>query len=317
MTTTASLPTAELGNRGLALTRMGLGTGQLGAEEIAVEQGIATAQMAFAQGIRLFDTAPLYARGRSETRLGEALAGVPRDDYQISTKVGRILDEATGEISFDYSHDGVMRSLESSLARLRTDRVDLLLIHDPDHHIEEALTEAYPTVAELRRQGVVRAIGAGMNQWQALTHFAQEADFDCFLLAGRYTLLEQTALEFLELCRQKGIGLLLGGVYNSGILATGAVEGARYQYRTAPPEMMEKTGALQALCDRHGVALNSAALQFAQVPAAVTSLVVGAVAPEEVVANVAALQATIPAAFWTDLRTSGLIEADAPLPNGA
>ncbi len=311
------LPMARLGNRGLELTRMGLGTGHLGAEEIPVDQGIATVHLALAQGIRLFDTAPLYARGRSEERLGEALVGTPRADYRISTKVGRILDRETGAITFDYSRDGVLRSLESSLARLRTDRVDLLLIHDPDHHIDEALTEAYPTVEDLRRQGVVKAIGAGMNQWQALMHFAQEADFDCFLLAGRYTLLEQTSLEFLELCRQKGIGLLLGGVYNTGILATGAIEGARYQYREAPPEIMEKTRALQALCAQHGVALSSAALQFAQLAPAVTSLVVGAVSPDEMAASLAAYHASLPAAFWADLRRSGLVDANAPLPDSA
>lgn len=313
MSTEQTLPTAVLGKSGIELTRMGLGTGYLGAEEFSVEQGIATIQAAWDQGIRLFDTAPLYAGGRSEERLGQGLAGKPRDEYVISTKVGRLLNKAPGVPTFDFSRDGVLRSLETSLERLQTDRIDILHIHDPDNHVEQAIEEAYPTVEELRRQGVVRAIGAGMNQWQVLTRFANEADFDCFLLAGRYTLLEQTSLEFLELCRQKGIGILLGGVYNSGILATGAVEGARYQYRTAPDAMMEKTRRLQEVCARHGVALNAAALHFAQFPPAVTSLVVGAVSPAEVNANVAALRASIPAAFWADLRASGLVEAAAPL----
>ncbi len=209
----------------------------------------------------------------------------------------------------------MLRSLESSLKRLKLDQVDLLLIHDPDDHPEEALDEAFPTLLELRQQGVIRAIGSGMNQWQVLTRFAQEADFDCFLLAGRYTLLEQTSLDFLELCRSKGIGIMLGGVFNSGILAMGAVPGATYNYAPAPTEIMQKTAAIAAICARHGVALNAAALQFAQAHPAISSLVIGAIHPDEIAANLAARQIQLPAALWADLQEAGLIQADAPLPS--
>jgi D-threo-aldose 1-dehydrogenase len=195
------------------------------------------------------------------------------------------------------------------------DHVDLLLIHDPDDHPEQALTEAFPTLEALRREGVIRGIGAGMNQWQVLSRFAQEADFDCFLLAGRYTLLEQTSLDFLELCRSKGIGILLGGVFNSGILATGAVPGATFQYAAPPAAIVEKTNAIAAICARHGVALNAAAIQFAQSHPAVSSLVLGAISPQEIEANLTALHLSLPSALWTDLVEAGLVQAEAPLPS--
>lgn len=313
---TLQLPKNELGNRGITVSRMGFGSAPIGnSDNVTTEQAVATIHYALEQGITLFDTAPLYGAGRAEELLGLALEGVPRSEYVLSTKVGRILDEENRTLTFDFSRDGVLRSLESSLKRLKLDRVDLLLIHDPDDYPEQALAEAYPTLAELRSQGVIRAVGAGMNQWQALSTFAQESDFDCFLLAGRYTLLEQTSLEFLELCRSRGIGILLGGVFNSGILAMGAVEGATYNYAAAPPAIVEKTNAIAAICARHDVKLNAAALQFAQAHPAVSSLVIGAIAPEEIAANLAARQVQIPAALWAELQEAGLALADAPLPS--
>lgn len=309
-------PINELGNRGIQVSRMGFGSAPISqSASISTEQAIATVHAALEHGINLFDTAPLYGAGLAEELLGLALEGVPRSEFVISTKVGRTLDESTRKMGFDYSRDGVMRSLEGSLKRLKLDQVDLLLIHDPDNHPEEALDEAFPTLLELRQQGVIRAIGSGMNQWQVLTRFAQEADFDCFLLAGRYTLLEQTSLEFLDLCHSKGIGILLGGVYNSGILAIGAVPGATYNYSPAPAAIMEKTAAIAAICASHGVALNAAALQFAQAHPAVSSLAIGAVSPQEITANLAAFQVEIPAALWADLHDAGLIVANAPLPS--
>jgi D-threo-aldose 1-dehydrogenase len=194
------------------------------------------------------------------------------------------------------------------------DQVDLLLIHDPDDHADQALSTALPTLMELRREGVIRAIGAGMNQWQVLSRFAQEGDFDCFLLAGRYTLLEQTSLDFLELCRRKGIGIMLGGVFNSGILAMGPVAGATFQYAAPPAAIIEKTQAIAAICAHHGVPLNVAAIRFANAHPAVSSLVIGAISPEEIAANLAALQLDIPSALWADLVEAGLVQADAPLP---
>lgn len=314
----SQLPLTELGNRGIMVTRMGFGSAPIGnSAHVSEAQAIATIHYALEQGINLFDTAPLYGAGRAEKLLGMALEGVPRSQFVLSTKVGRLVEGRSPgqELPFNYSREGVLRSIDESLQRLKLDQIDLLLIHDPDNHPNEALTEAFPTLAELRSQGVIRGIGAGMNQWQMLQRFAQEADFDFFLLAGRYTLLEQTSLDFLELCRSKGIGILLGGVFNSGILAMGPVRGATYNYAPAPPAIMEKTAAIAAICAKHGVALNAAAIQFAQAHPAVTSLVLGAIHPDEIAANLAARQLQLPPALWDDLLEAGLIEADAPLPS--
>lgn len=309
-------PLNELGTRGIHVTRMGFGSAPIGnSANVSDEQAIATVHYALEQGINLFDTAPLYGAGRAEELLGAALSGVPRAEFVLSTKVGRVLDEATRTLHFDYSRDGVMRSLEGSLKRLKLDHVDLLLIHDPDDYPEAALEEAYPTLDELRSQGVIRAVGSGMNQWQVLTRFAKEANFDVFLLAGRYTLLEQTSLDFLELCRSRGIGIMLGGVFNSGILAMGAKQGATYNYAPAPAAIMEKTAAIAAICERHGVALNAAAIQFAQAHPAVSSLVIGAIHPDEIAANLTARTVQLPPALWDELYHAGLIDAAAPRPH--
>lgn len=309
----------SLGKSGVEVSNYGFGSAPIGGLYGEVDQGraIETVQYALEQGITLLDTAPLYGQGRSEEILGEALAGVPRDRFVLSTKVGRVLDMDSRTLRFDYSHDGVMRSLEGSLERLRLDHVDILHIHDPDEHQEAALEEAFPTLDDLRSQGVIRAVGAGMNQWEALDRFARNADFDCFLLAGRYTLLEQRSLDFLELCREKGIGILLGGVLNSGILATGPTVGAKYNYQDAPAEIMEHARKLQAVCRRHGVPLPTAALQFARANPCVTTLVVGAVAPREIEMNLTALTTPIPGELWEELRDEGLISSQAPLPRAA
>jgi D-threo-aldose 1-dehydrogenase len=281
---------------------------------VAEADAIATVQTAYGNGVRLFDTAPLYGLGVSEERVGKALAGLPRSSYVISTKIGRVLHEDRSGFVYDYSRDGVLRSLDGTLKRLQMDHVDILHIHDPDDHQHEALATAFPTLAELRSQGVIKAIGAGMNQWQALEYFARHADFDVFLLAGRYTLLEQTSLDFLRLCREKGIGIFLGGVYNSGILATGPGPGAKYNYREAPAEISQKAAAIRAVTDRFGIPLNVAALHFARAHPAVTSLVVGAVSPAEVETNLRSLATPVPTALWQELRSLGLIEASAPVP---
>ncbi len=311
-----AIQAVALGKNPLQVTSFGLGCAPLANlyNGVPETEAIATVQAAYEQGVRLFDTAPLYGAGISEERVGKGLQGLPRDSFVLSTKVGRLIVPGQPQLSFDYSRDGILRSLESSLNRLQMDYVDILHIHDPDDHTHEALETAFPTLAELRSQGVIKAIGAGMNQWQVLEHFARNADFDVFLLAGRYTLLEQTSLGFLELCRERGIGIFLGGVYNSGILATGPVPGAKYQYREAPLEIMQKATAIQAVCQQHGVPLHVAALQFAQAHPAVTSLVVGGVTPAEVQANLQALATPVPAALWQDLQAQGLIEEAAPLP---
>jgi D-threo-aldose 1-dehydrogenase len=307
------------GKNSLQVTNLGFGTAPIGnVNTVSAADAEATIQYAYEQGIRLFDSAPLYGRGESELRIGRALRGVPRSSYVISTKIGRVLNADRSAFVYDFSYDGVMRSFEGSLKRLHTDHVEIVLVHDPDadtvDHEQDALDGAFPALRDLRRQGVIKAIGAGMNQWQMEQRFAQQADPDVFLLAGRYTLLEQTSLGFLNLCKEKGIGIFLGGVYNSGILATGPKETAQYNYANAPAAVLEKARKITAICERHGVPLNRAALHFARAHPTITSLVVGAVKPAEVEANVAALGASIPIELWQELRMAGLIEADAPAP---
>jgi D-threo-aldose 1-dehydrogenase len=312
---TAALPSARVGRTGLQVSKLGLGTAPLTGKNgsIPEAQSVATIRAALAAGVTLIDTAPLYGAGRSEQRLGIALQGVPRDSYVLSTKVGRLV-LPDGEVVFDFSRDGVLRSFEQSLERLKLDRVDLLLVHDPDDNEQQALEYAFPALAELRAQGVIGAIGAGMNQWQMEDRFAQNFDVDCFLLAGRYTLLEQTALEFLGRCQERGIGIFLGGVYNSGILAMGARPGATYNYAAPPPEIVERVQRIEAACARYDVPLHRAAAQFALAHPAVTAVLLGAVLPAEVQANRDALFAPIPPELWADLRRAGLLREDSPVP---
>jgi D-threo-aldose 1-dehydrogenase len=261
-----------------------------------------------------FDTAALYGAGLSEARLGAALRGVPRESYVIATKTG--WDTTGGGHRNDFSRDWTLRSVEASLERLGLDFADIVHVHDPDRFQQQALDEAFPALYGLREQGVIRAVGAGMNQWQMLAHFAEHADVDCFLLAGRYTLLEQGGLPLLELCRAKGITVFTGGVYNSGILVTGPLEGASYNYAPAPPAILERVRRLQAACARHGVPLHAAALQFTRAHPAVRTLVVGANSPAEFQAALAGLDVAIPAALWAALKAEGLVEAEAPVPEG-
>jgi D-threo-aldose 1-dehydrogenase len=320
------MPTNSPRPPAITVSRLGFGSAPIGKlyEPISEPQAIETIQAAYAAGLRFFDTAPLYGTGLSERRLGLALAGVPRDSYVLETKVGRLVTaeglppgQWDDGIRFDFSRDGVRRSLDESLARLGLDHVDILLIHDPDLHTEhyqQVLDEGFPALADLRAQGVVKAIGAGMNQWEMPAKFAQYADPDCFLLAGRYTLLEQTSLEFLELCRSRGIQIWLGGVFNSGILARGPGAGAKYQYADAPETIQARVRQLQAVCDRHQVTLKAAALHFAAAHPAVQSLILGMESPAEVADNLQSWNTPVPAALWHDLRAEGLIEASAPLP---
>ena len=223
-------------------------------------------------------------------------------------------------IYFDYSRDGVMKSIEDSLERLGMDRVDILLVHDPDVENPQAdyrmaLDEAFPALLDLRAQGVIGAIGAGMNQWEMEWEFAKRIDVNCFLLAGRYTLLEQTSLAFLDWCTENDVSIFLGGVYNSGILATGPVPGAKYDYEDAPAEILAKVERLQAVTQRHGVPLHVAAQHFARAHPAIASIVIGSATTDEADENRAIWDAEAPAAMWQELHDSGLIEARAPLPS--
>ena len=307
--------TVPVGKTELHIPRFGLGTAPIGNlyQKLPDEQAVKTVRYALEQGVNFIDTAPLYGAGLAERRLAEALVDVPRDQYILQTKVGRLI-QPDGTVTFNYKRDEVLRSIEASLERLKLDRIDILLVHDPDDHYQLALEEAFPTLLELRQQGVIQAIGAGMNQWQMELEFARHVDVNCFLLAGRYTLLEQTSLEFLAYCQENNISVFLGGVYNSGILATGPQPGAKYNYADAPPQILEKAGRLKAVCDRYNVPLNVAALNFPLAHPAVTALIVGAISPQEVAANLKALQTPVPADLWADLRREGLLEAGAPVP---
>jgi D-threo-aldose 1-dehydrogenase len=334
--------TRMLGRSGVEVTIMGFGGAPLGNlyEGFSDAQARSTLGACYDAGIRYFDTAPLYGFGLSEHRLGEALRGRPRDDFVLSTKVGRLLrpgDPATlqhGQFKdglpfaqvYDYSYDGVLRSVEDSLQRLGTWRIDVLLVHDLDvwtHGSEDArrarvrefMAGGYRAMVELREQGAVRAIGAGVNETAACQDLAARGDFDCFLLAGRYTLLEQAPLdEFLPLCATRNIALIIGGAYNTGILATGATPSAYFQYAPAPPEIMERVRRIEAVCARHGVRLPTAALQFPLGHPAVATVIPGTRSPAEVAQNVEIFAPEIPADFWAELKHEGLLRADAPTP---
>lgn len=323
----------------LAFTSLGFGTAPLGNlyRAISDDDAQSTLEAAWQTGCRYFDTAPLYGLGLAETRLNPFLRGKPRDDYLLSTKVGRVLevcqpDQRTGIGKFyetpsrreryDYSYDGVMRSLEQSFERLGVDRIDILLGHDLDHFTHGAARDemiatfmagGYRALVDLRDQGVVRAIGAGINENEACQILAERGDFDLFLLAGRYTLLEQEALDaLLPLCVRRGIGIVLGGPYNSGILATGAQPGATFNYDIAPPEVMDRVRRIEAICDRHGVKLIEAALVFPLFHPAVVSVIPGGQSVAQVEGNRRMLDVDVPAALWQDLKSEGLLREDAP-----
>ena len=318
------METREIGGTGLHVTALGFGGAPVGNEVADHEEdlAIATVEWAYESGIRLFDTAPIYGLGRSERRIGRALAGIPRDEFVISTKVGRLLEPRIGgsrrlrspTLCSTGRSDGVLRSLEESLLRLGMDRVDIALLHGPDDYYDVAIGEAYPVLDDLRSQGVVTAIGAGMNEWEMSARFAREADFDCILLAGRYTLLDQSALaEFLPLCEEKGISVILGGPFNSGILASDLSDEATYQYVKAPPDILERARRIGSICDRYGVPLNAAALQFGLAHPAVASTIPGARSPAEVEDNVRAVSHPVPNALWEDLEDQGLLDQGAPV----
>ena len=333
-----------LGRTKLKVTVLGLGTATLGNlyAPVSDADAHATVTTAFDAGVRFVDTAPFYGHGWSEHRVGEALRGYKRDDIVLSTKIGRLLKPkdpgAKGidggvfaavlpfEPVFDYSYDGVMRSVEDSLQRLGTHRIDVLLIHDvdrwthgsqeaSDRRMKEVLEGGYKAMVKLRESGAVGAIGAGLNEWDTCQKLAEASDVDCFLLAGRYSLLEQESLKtFLPLCQKRGIGIFLGGPYNTGILATGAVPGAMYNYAPAKPDILERVRKLEAVCQRHKVTLASAALQFPLAHPAVCSVIPGAKTAAEVKRNIATIEAPIPADFWAELKREKLIAGESPLP---
>jgi D-threo-aldose 1-dehydrogenase len=325
------------------LTRMGFGGAPLGNHFRRIDESDAQGalQAAYDAGMRYYDTAPFYGFGISEQRFGEAIARFGRENIVISTKIGRLLEDCAPEdvidygfvgvpnkrVVFDYTYDGVMRSHEASLERLGIDSIDSLLVHDVDviSHGSQAVSDAkvrelfdgggYRALNELKAAGRVKAIGAGVNEWQVCETLLGLGDFDCFLLAGRYTLLEQESLDsFLPLCVKRDVGIILGGPYNSGILAIGPVEGARYNYLPAPPAIMDRVRRIEEVCASHGVKLIEAALQFVMGHPAVRTVIPGAVTAAEVEANVAVFSRRVPASLWSDLKTAGLLRQDAPVP---
>jgi D-threo-aldose 1-dehydrogenase len=335
------LATRPLGRTALRVTQLGFGGAPLGdfSARLPEAEAIAAVEAAHAAHLTLFDTSPLYGHGLSEHRFGHVLRQKPRDGFVLSTKVGRWLRARPeheidrgwfkGGLNFeavvDYSYDGTMRSFDQSLQRLGLNRVDVLLIHDVDvwthgaegyeRHFRTAMAGAYRALDELRRAGAIGAVGVGVNEIAPCLRFAAEGDFDCFLLAGRYTLLEHAALdELLPACARKGIGIMLGGPYNSGILATGAVAEAKYDYRPAPPAVMERVSRIEAVCGRHGVPIAAAALQFPLGHPSVSSIIPGAVSPREVERNKALMAAPIPADLWAELKHDGLMAGNAPVP---
>jgi D-threo-aldose 1-dehydrogenase len=299
----------------LDVSRISLGTAPLGGMYATVsdEEAIATVHEALAAGMTYVDTAPLYGYGASERRVGSALRQLPpgmvRDDVVVSTKVGRLLDDdvprdpadifvgaTNGTAHFDFSGDGVRRSLDESLERMGIDRVDIAFVHDPDEHMDQAIAEAVPALVELRQQGVVRAIGAGMNAAAPLERFVREADVDCILVAGRYTLLDRSAAEtLLPACAARGVAVIAGGVFNSGVLAAGTT----YDYAPAPAHIVERVRELRALCDERGVPLAAVALQFVLRHPSITSALVGARNPAEVSENHAHAALAVPDDLWS------------------
>lgn len=328
---TNSLPTRRVGRTALEVTELGFGTVALGLLANEDEHlGDAAIKQALVRGVRLFDTAPYYGNGRAERRLGQALKGVPRSDYRLVSKVGRIVTAADEEQPnawqppFDYSYDGVMRSFETSLRRLGVTSIDALLLHDigsvthGERHPElfkTAMESGYRALDELKSSGAVTAIGIGVNEWQVLEEAMGVADFDAFLLAGRYTLLEQTSLDsFLPIVQRKGASVFVGGPFNSGILAKGPHPGVWYNYAPAPEDILARVRAIQEICERHGVPLPTAALRFPVAHPAVASVVFGPRTAGELDINVDQFTTAIPAAMWAELRSAGLLRADAPLP---
>jgi D-threo-aldose 1-dehydrogenase len=331
----------QLGKTAVETSSLGLGGAPIGGFRFALsdEQGAETVRAGYEAGLRYFDTSPYYGYGRSELLYGYALRSQPRDSFVLSTKVGRWMTPlGEGETvegwrsgglpfkaTFDYSRDGTLRSLEQSLLRLGMARIDVALIHDvdvwthgtqaeADRRFRETMAGCYPALVELRRAGVIRAIGVGLNETAMSLRFAREADIDCIMLAGRYTLLEQGALdELLPLC-EKGMSILLAAPLNTGILAIGPREDATYDYKPAPPAILDKVRRLEAVCSRHGVELAAAALQFPLAHPRLASIVAGATKASEVRENVTRMSAPIPRDLWQELKHEKLLAETAPVP---
>ncbi len=326
--------TRPAGRGGLTVTELSFGAAQIGNLVTAMtgRDAIDAVDAAWSAGIRYFDTAPHYGLGLSERRLGTALDRRPRDEFVVSTKVGRLLVPdpagtpgrdtegfdvpATWRRVRDYSRDGVLRSLDDSRARLGLHRIDIAFVHDPDDHYRAALEGAFPALEQLRRDGLITSYGAGMNQSALLAQFVRHTDLDIVMLAGRYTLLEQGALEdLLPLCQERNVSVIAAGVFNSGLLANDRPgPHATYNYAPAPAELVDRVNQIAGICERFGTTLSAAAAQFPLAHPAVASVCLGMRSPWQVRRNAALLGAAIPVELWPALKSAGLLREDAPTP---
>jgi D-threo-aldose 1-dehydrogenase len=322
----------KIQNTPVPLTELGFGAAVIGNlyKVTPAEEAAAAVDAAWEAGIRYFDTAPHYGLGLSERRLGAALRGRPRDAYVLSSKVGRLLvpnEEPRGVDSegfavrddlrrqWDFSRDGVLRSLDASLERTGLDRLDIVYVHDPDDHWRQAAEEAMPTLAELRDQGVIGAIGAGMNQSAMLARFLRETAADVVMLAGRYTLLDQSALDdVLPAAQEHGKSVVAVGVFNSGLLSRDRpAPGMKYDYQDAPPELVARALAIAEICEAHGTSLPAAAIAFPYTHPSVVNVTLGMRTAEQVERNVELHRSAVPQALWENLRRQGLIRPDVPI----
>lgn len=313
--TQTTLPTKPIGNTSLQVPWLGIGTGSFSGlyNEVPEAQAVETIHYALDHGMTLVDTAPWYGAFVAEQFVGTALQTRDRDSYILSTKV--CLWNENGEAARGYTRDSILWSLEGSLKRLKVDWVDILHLHDP---IEEAyqtiLDETFPTLAELRDQGITKAVSCGTGDWPMLLKLSHEFAFDCVMLAGRYTLLEQGALDALNSFYERGINVFSAGIYNSGVLATGSKGDPRYNYSNAPAHVLARVEQLEAVCDRHNVPLKAAAAQFVRAHPAITSIILGVESVEHVKENRAVFDIPIPPEVWEDLRAETLIDPRAPYP---
>ncbi len=312
--------------------RVGLGGAPIGnlLGEVSDADAVATVNAAWDEGWRYFDTAPHYGLGLAEERLGLGLDGKPRDEYVLSSKVGRIIysvdsaavDDEGFDISttrrrrWDFSRDGVLQSIEDSLRRIGTDRLDVVFVHDPDDHFDEAVATAFPTLIELRDQGVIGAIGSGMNQTAMLTRFVREVDIDVIMLAGRYSLIDPDGLDdVLPACVDNNVQVVAVGIFNSGLLSQPRpAPGATFNYEPAAAALLDKANKLADICESHGTTLPAAALAFPLAHPAVAGIAVGCRTPAEVHTNASLARTHVPTPLWSDLKSAGLLRSDAPTP---
>jgi len=339
----STIPTRTLGRTGLELSALGFGGAPLGDlfDEVPEDRAQATLQAAWDAGIRYYDTSPFYGYGKSEHRLGYFLRRQKRQDFALSTKVGRVFKATRNlatfdsggwvgglpfEFSFDYSYDGIMRSWEDSLQRTGLNSVELLLIHDLDSffhdseqrfsaYLNQLITSGWRALEELRSQGLIKGVGAGLNRMGAMPRLLDAVDLDFCIVAMPYTLLDQAVLdEEFPLCQERDVRIVIGAVFASGILVNGPVEGARYAYAPASEEILEKTRRIEAVCKRHEVPLPAAAMQFPLAHPLVTSIIPGAMAPEHITTNADWFKHAIPGSLWSELKGEGLLREDAPTP---